>query len=175
MNEKFREMLTVGGESNSLGRTTEVIELVLSDQSRLDELYGCIFNEGAWVRMRAVDAFEKVCREHPDWILSYIDRFADDLLTSAQPSIQWHLAQIYRQVELTDEQKKIAISWLMDRLSTTDVDWIVSANTMDTLVYFTKDGSFPKAELTTLIKIQQLHKSKSVVKRADRLLTELST
>jgi hypothetical protein len=125
--------------------------------------------------MRAADSLEKICREHPDWLLPYVDKFFSDKLSeSEQPSIQWHLAQIFREVTLTDRQKHAAVKWLTDRVSTKEVDWIVSANVMDTLAKFNRDGSFPKDELVRLIKIQQRHKSKSVVRRADKLLASLS-
>ena len=82
----------------------------------------------------------------------------------------WHLAQIYKEVTLTDKQKRFAIQWLEKLLSTTQVDWIVAANTMDTLVQFTQDGSVSKSELLALLKIQQQHKSKSVVRRANKFV-----
>lgn len=173
MDEEFAEALTAGGHANSLGRVNEVIEAVLNNRSRLNELYSCLFNNDAWVRMRAADALEKICREHPDWLLPYIDRFPEELATSTQPSIQWHLAQIYREVVLSTEQKRFAMGWLEGLLSTPDADWIVTANAMDTLARFTKEGDFPKNKLLKLLTIQQQHKSKSVVRRAGKLLAEL--
>ncbi|HEX6258902.1 MAG TPA: hypothetical protein VFZ48_05480 [Candidatus Saccharimonadales bacterium] len=175
MIEKFTEMLRAGGHANSLGRVDEVIELVLHDRSRLDELYKCLFDQDAWVRMRAADALEKVCRKHPDWLLPYIDKFQSELTASTQPSIQWHLAQIYSQVALTNAQKQIAVEWLRQLLSNKRVDWIVAANAMDTLVQFTRDGFFSAAEMTALLKIQQNHKSNAVVRRANKLLAELES
>lgn len=174
MTEKFAEMLAVGGHANSLGRVNEVIELVLQNKSRLNELYCCLFDEDAWVRMRAADALEKICRQRPDWLLPYIDKFSAELAESTQPSIQWHLAQIYRQVGLTTQQKRFAISWLKRLLATKDIDWIVAANAMNTLAQFTRDGSFAVAEMVPLLKIQQGHKSNAVIKRANKLLEELS-
>lgn len=173
MLESFAEILAVGGKSNSLGRTNEVIEQVLDDKRQLDELYTCVFNDDAWVRMRAMDAIEKICRQHPDWLLPYIDRFQRDLALSDQPSVQWHLAQIYGQIDLNAAQKQIAIQWLKDRLSTTAVDWIVAANAMATLVQFTNDGSVPKDVSAALLERQQTHRSKSVVRKAKKLLSEL--
>jgi hypothetical protein len=170
MKESFAEILTVGGKSNSLGRANEVIDIVLSDNSRLEELYNCLFEEDAWVRMRAADCLEKVCRQHPEWIEPYIDKFLARLTTSTQPSIQWHLAQIFEQVYLTNSQRQQAIKWLMELLSSKDVDWIVSANCMDTLAYFTSRGEFRKEDLVGLLKIQQQHHSKAVVKRANKFL-----
>lgn len=174
MTENFTDLLAVGGKSNSLGKVNEVIELVLNDRTRLDELYNCLFDEDAWTRMRAADVLEKICRQHPDWLLPYVDKFSSDLATSSQPSIQWHLAQIYGEVDLSPEQKHFAINWLKHVLSSKDVDWIVAANAMDTLAQFAKDGSCPVADIVPLLKIQQNHKSNAVIKRATKLLKELS-
>lgn len=173
MNEKFSEMLASGGHANSLGRLGDVIELVLHDKYRLDELYGCLFDEDAWVRMRAADALEKICRQHPDWLVPYIDKLSSDFSSSVQPSIQWHMAQIYGEVDLTDGQKQQAIRWLKELLSTKDVDWIVAANAMDTLAQFTKDESLSKTDLVPLLKIQQQHKSNAVIRRANKILAKL--
>jgi hypothetical protein len=175
MAESYAEILAVGGKSNSLGRANEVIDLVLQNKNQLDELYGCVFNDDAWIRMRAIDAIEKICRQHPDWLLPYIDKFQDELASNGQPSIQWHLAQIYSQVSLTPEQKLNAINWLKDLLSRTEVDWIVAANAMKTLVQFTKDGSVSKKDTASLLELQQKHTSKSVVKKANKLLSELAS
>lgn len=172
MKEPFSEMLSEGGKTNSLGRANEVIEIILQDKSRLNELYDCMFEEDAWARMRAADAIEKICRVHPEWLEPYIDKFLDELADSTQPSIQWHLAEIFGAVNLTEAQKKRAIKWLNDLLSTKDVDWIASANSMKTLVQFTKDGSFPRAQMISLLKIQQKHKSNAVIRRATKLLEE---
>lgn len=173
MEETFAEILAVGGKSNSLGRTDEVIQTVLNDKNRLEELYSCIFNDDAWVRMRAMDAIEKICREHPEWILPYIDRFQSELAPSEQPSIQWHLAQIYGQVQLTKEQKVKSINWLKNILSSSDIDWIVSANAMKTLVQFAQNGFIGKEDAKALVVIQLKHKSKSVVKKANIYLHSL--
>ena len=171
MNETFSQMLTVGGHANSLGNVPTVIDIVLYDQKRLPELYDCLFNEDAWVRMRAADALEKICRMHPDWLAPYIDKLAADFGDNAQASIQWHMAQIYQQVALTKKQKDVAMQWLQTILSSKDIDWIVAANALVTLVQFTKDGSFPKDHMIQLLELQKHHKSSAVVKRATKLLT----
>lgn len=170
MNQRFADMLSTGGHANSLGRVADVIEAVLQDKSRLGELYDCLFAQDAWVRMRAADTLEKVCREHPDWPLPYIGRIQKELAGSTQASILWHIAQIYAQVELTATQKALAIQWLKRQITTTEVDWIVAANVMDTLAQFVRDGSVSRQDFAALLKVQQLHKSKSVVRRASKWL-----
>lgn len=163
-------MLAEEGHKNSLGRANEVMQLVLRSHDCLEELYGTMFHEDAWVRMRAADAFEKVCRVQPEWIEPYIDRIQDELHDSTQPSIQWHVAEIYRQVRLNKLQKKRAIAWLRKLIATTDVDWIVAADCMKTLAYFVDHDDFSRAEFRRLVTVQLAHHSKSVARKAKQLL-----
>ena len=158
MAEQLAQMLAVGGRSNSLGRVGEVVDLVLGDRSRLGELYGGLFDDDAWTRMRAADALEKVCRVQPEWMTPHMDRFAADLAGSTQPSIQWHLAQIFDQVDLTGDQRAFVTSWLERLLSPTEVDWIVAANAMTTLTHLTKDGAVPAPRTIALLRVQQGHR-----------------
>jgi hypothetical protein len=173
MKEPFAAVLEAGGKTNSLGRAEEVLAAVLADASRLEELYACLSLPDAWVRMRAIDTMEKVCRAHPDWLLPYIDRFNTEFAQSEQASIQWHLAQMYAEVVLTPHQKQFALRWLTERISTTDVDWIVAANAMQTLTQFAEQGAVPKPDVIRLLEVQLNHKSNAVVKRATKLLTPL--
>lgn len=173
MTEKFADMLAEDGKKNSLGRAEEVVQIVLADQARLEELYQCLFEDNAWLRMRAIDAFEKVCRVHPEWIELYIDRLFDDFARDTQPSIQWHIAQIVGETNLTPTQRQRAIKWLALRLQDPAVDWIVAANSMTTLVQFVRDGSFAKQDVVPLLKRQQKHHSNSIVRKATKLLHQL--
>lgn len=168
-------MLTTGGKTNSLGEVTSVIAIVLEDKSRLTELYDCLFNQDAWVRMRAADAIEKICRAYPEWLTPYIDRFNENLADSTQPSILWHLAEMYGELELTDAQKSFAITWLKQQLSSKDIDWIVASNAMGTLVQFVNDGSVSKAEALPLLEVQLQHKSNAIKKRAAKMIDQLPT
>jgi hypothetical protein len=174
MKMSFIDIFMEGGHANSLGRSAEVMDTVLEDKSRLAELYECICHDDAWVRMRAIDSIEKVCRVHPDWISPYIDKMLSELTKSTQASILWHLAQIFGEVVLDDNQKEQAIKWLETLLSSKDVDWIVSANSMKTLSQFTRDDFFPTSRLVSLLKVQKGHKSNAVKKRANKLLVEFT-
>lgn len=175
MTKTLEELLLIGGHANSLGQTNEVITLVLQDKTLLAELYECMSNDDAWVRMRAADAFEKVCREHPDWIEPYVDKLQSQLSgADQQASIKWHIAQIYPQITLTTKQKEFALAWLKSQVATTNIDWIVAANCLKSLLFFTKQGDVPQTELVELLHIQQTHSSKSVVKKATKILAELS-
>lgn len=175
MTKLLEELLLIGGHANSLGKTNEVITMVLQNKVLLAELYECMLNGDAWVRMRAADAFEKICREHPDWIEPYVDKLQSQLSgADQQASIKWHIAQIYPQITLTTKQKEFALTWLKSQVATTNVDWIVAANCLKSLLFFAKRGDIPQTELEKLLHIQQNHPSKSVVKKATKILAELS-
>lgn len=171
--EKLVDILMVGGKTNSLGIANEVINIVLADKSTLGELYECLFADDAWVRMRAADSLEKVCRVHPAWIEPYVDRMLNDLTIHTQPSIQWHLAQIFAEVDLSNDQRRRIIAWLKRLLSSKDIDWIVSANAMKTLVQFHHDGQIVKSELVSLFELQRQHNSNTVRKKASQFLQDL--
>ena len=163
-----------GGHINSLGRSQEVLNDVLEDKSRISELYDCIKHDDAWVRMRAIDTLEKICRVHPEWIDPYIDNMIYELSKSEQASIRWHLAQIFKKVQLSDSQRALVIDWLAKLLLDKDIDWIVSGNSMDTLAEFSRAGYFPAEKMIKLLKIQLGHKSNAVKKRANKLLVEFA-
>lgn len=171
--EPFAAVLMEGGRSNSLGRASEVVEAVLADCGRLGELWACIGHADAYVRMRAIDSFEKVIATQPSWADPYVQAMLDDLTSSDQPSIQWHLAQLFPQVRLDDDQRERAIAWLQARLTTTDVDWIVSINCMRALLDFRERGDVEADVLRPLFEVQATHRSKSVRRKAGGFLADL--
>lgn len=123
--------------------------------------------------MRAIDSFEKVINEQPAWAYPYIPRILDELTASRQPSIQWHIAQLFPQVRLDDNQRERAIAWLMARLATTDVDWIVSVNCMRALLHFRNRGDIGAEVLRPLFEVQVGHDSTTVRRKAGGIRGDL--
>jgi len=66
----FREMLA-GGHPNSLGRTIEVVDIILSDSSRLEELFNCYFSPDAVVRLRTSNAMKRICKVQKKWLKQF--------------------------------------------------------------------------------------------------------
>lgn len=118
--------MLAGGHHNSLGRTEEVVGIVVGEERRLDELFACLDSPDELVRLRAGAALEKVCRERKEWFVPYADRFLAEIGRIDQPSVQWHTAQILDHLlpDLTDEQRRRAVQLLCDYLDESD-DWIV--------------------------------------------------
>ncbi|ROR90349.1 hypothetical protein [Nocardioides aurantiacus] len=173
MDGVFSQVLQVGGRSNSLGRTAEVVDAVVAEPVRLRELLDCVHDQDAWVRMRAVDAVEKVCRVDPGRVAPYVEELLTTWTTSDQASVQWHLAQVLRQVRLTPAQQERAIAWLAARVVTTDADWIVAVETMRTLLVLVDAGVVPADVVAGLVEVQRGHHSASVRRKADQFLEQL--
>ena len=172
--ETFEAMLS-GGHPNSLGRTIEVVEIVLADQSRLEDLYNCYFSTDEVVRLRTSNAIKRVSREQPDWLVPYIDRFLDQIAIINQASTQWTLADLFKTLHpsMTAEQKAEAALILKKNLET-HYDWIVLNNTMQTLGEWSQEDDALRAWLLPQLGRLQLDQRKSVAKRAKKLSELLS-
>ena len=94
MSETFEAMLT-GGHPNSLGRTIEVVDAVLADDSKTEELFLCYRSADEVVRLRVSNAMRRVQAERPDLVLPYVDRLIDEIGALDQASAQWTLPKLF--------------------------------------------------------------------------------
>lgn len=131
--DTFATILT-GGHPNSLGRTEEVVALVLADRKRLSELYSCYFNDDEVVRLRVSSAMKRVTTARPDWTMDYMDRLQDEVAAIDQASTQWTLALLFDLTRhlMSDAQHDRAIEIMQHNLATHG-DWIVLNNSMKVL------------------------------------------
>ncbi len=173
--ESFETMLT-GGHPNSLGRTVEVVDTVLANPARLDELYQCYFSDDEVVRLRTSNAVRRVSNEHADWLVPYIDRFLTDIAAIDQASTQWTLAKLFQTLEskMSAEQKARAQA-VMQRNLAEHGDWIVLNNTMETLTEWAQadlangDDELREWLIPHLARLRG-DRRKSVARRAEKYL-----
>lgn len=138
----FEDVLS-GGHPNSLGRTVEVVGLVLADERRIEELFGCYKSPDAVVRLRTSSALKRVERERHHLLLPFLDRLIDEIGSLDQASAQWTLAQLFAALEsdMTAAQKRRAGA-LMQRNLAFHRDWIVLNTTLQVLTAWAKtDGA----------------------------------
>ena len=162
-------MLTVG-HHNSLGRTVEVVDIVLSDTNKLNELYRCYFSTNEVVRLRTSNALKRISKKHPEWLIPYIDKFLNEISTIPQPSAQWTLADLFLSLSqhMSDEQQAEAKSILKHNLESSN-DWIVLNNTMQTLAECARNDSELKQWLIPQLNRLSKDSRKSVAGRAKKL------
>lgn len=168
----FEAMLT-GGHPNSLGRTIEVVDLVLADKSRLEALYSCYFSSDEVVRLRVSNGLKRVCREHPEWLVPYVDRLIGDISKIDQASTKWTLAQLFGMLktQMSPVQIQKATEIMKRNLRESD-DWIVQNTTMQVLFDWS-EGNQPLREWILPVLEKMLDsKHGSVAKRANKLLQQ---
>jgi len=167
-------MLT-GGHPNSLGRTEEVVDIVLADRARLEELFATMADSDEVVRMRVGDALEKVCRVQPGWFVAHVDRLLSDLGQIRQPSVQWHVAQMLQHLrcDLSQDQARQSTELLQRNLSTS-TDWIVLNVTMDVLTAWADRDAPLAGWLVPELERLRRDDRKSVARRAAKRLADLT-
>ena len=164
-----------GGHPNSLGNTIQVVELVLKNPSRFDELYQCYFSKDEVVRLRVSNAMKRICKEDKSLLLPYLDGFLNEIAAIDQASTQWTIAQLFLMLEkqLSPEQLLRAKQILLNNVKHHG-DWIVLNMTMETLAKWAiKDENLKRSLLPEL---QRLEKDprKSVASKASKKLAQLT-
>lgn len=173
MAERVEAMLA-GGHPNSLGRTEEVVELVLADRSRLNDLFACYSSTDEVVRLRVSSAMKRVTIAHPDWTMDLMDRLQDEVAALDQPSAQWTLALLFDLTRslMSDAQHARAVEIMCRNLAGND-DWIVLNNSMKVLGTWAGDDPELRAWLRPHAERLVTDARKSVASNARGLLALL--
>lgn len=172
MTENFETMLT-GGHPNSLGRTVDVVDLVLADRKKLADLYLCYFSKDEVVRLRVSSAMKRVTTAHPEWTMEYMDRLQSEVAAIDQASNQWTLAILFdlTKPHLSRAQEERALAIMKSNLENHD-DWIVLNTTMQVLFDWSSEDETLRAWLKPQFERLILDTRKSVSSRAQKLLAK---
>ena len=160
---------------NTLGRTEEVVEMVLEKPELIEYLYQCYFQPDEWVRLRVSSSFKRLWRADEELVKPYIAGFVSKVSKTDQPSINWTFAQMCEELDhlLTAPQRATATKRMRGYLETSD-DWIVQNCCIATLSkWATADESLAK---WLAPKLEGLARSerKSVAKRAAKAIELLA-
>ncbi|HXZ05250.1 MAG TPA: hypothetical protein VEH81_10475 [Ktedonobacteraceae bacterium] len=166
----FRTQL-FGGNKRKINNQP-VIEAVLHNPIKVGELFDCIKDQDEYVRMRASDALEKVCRSDSTIVQPLKTRILHEMSVIDQPGVQWHYAQIVDQLQLDSQEAAEVIRKLQSNFETYD-DWITSSITMEVLGNFALHDADLRAYLVP--KLEELTKDSrvSVSTRAKKTLKKL--
>ena len=74
MINSFEQELS-GGHPNSLGNTVAIVEQVLNDESKFDDLYQCYFSGDEVVKLRVSNAMKRIAKANIHLLIPYIDKF----------------------------------------------------------------------------------------------------
>jgi len=175
MDETFEAMLA-GGHPNSLGRTIEVVDLVLANRGRFAELFQCYTSADEVVRLRVSSAMKRVTIAHPDWTMDFMDRLQDEVAGIDQASTRWTLALLFdlTRDRLSAQQRARAVEIMQDNLDTHD-DWIVLNTSMKILGAWAEDDDELRRWLAPHAQRLAADSRKSVASTARKLLQRLAS
>lgn len=169
---KYEELLT-GGHPNSLGNTIEVVEDVLTDEKKLNDLYACYGSEDEVVRLRVSNGMKRVCKVHPEWVAKYLDKLIGETSKINQASTKWTLSTLFMWLDtfMTDKQRSAAIDVMKSNLHYDD--WIVQNTTSESLTHFAQSSKKLREWLLPELKKLTGSRHKSVSRRAQKLVDRL--
>jgi len=108
----FEEFLK-GGNLRSLGRSSQVVDLIDS-QEHFDDLFKYLFHEDRTVVMRTGDVIEKITLKNPGYLQSHSRELLDLSRKTTYIELKWHLAQLLTRLSLS-ETEFIAVWDLLTR------------------------------------------------------------
>ena len=167
------EQALTGGNKRKLNNQG-VIDFVLKNPKEVNTLFKCILNKDEYVRMRASDALEKVCRQNPKIVQPLKKDILEKMSTIDQPSVQWHYAQIVDKLQLTTPERERVISKLKDNFATYD-DWITKNITMEVLGHFAIKDKALKSYLIPKLESLKNNPKISISTRATKILGQLTS
>ena len=173
MKDKFTTMLS-GGNPNSLGRTLEVVDIVLNNKNNLIYLFECYLSNDATVRLRVSNAFKRIFRQNPNWFIEYVDKFQTIIPTLKQSSAEWTLAQLHLEFcdLLTAKQLTTAINLSKEQLKNSK-DWIVIIQTINFLEKMAQKDEFLREWLVIKLDLISKDKRTAVRKKANEIINSL--
>ena len=128
-----------GGNRRSIGRSNDVVKLLLCAPRRFDELMECLWSEEPIVRMRAADAAEKVSAVRPELLKPHKSKLLGLLVEAEQIELRWHLAQIIARLPLTHRERRRAADTL--QLYLEDRSSIVRTFALQALADISRNGN----------------------------------
>ena len=109
--------MLIGGDLRSIGKSDEVVKKVVKEAELIELLYDGFFTDDPVVRMRTADVLEKVSRKTPNILMPFKKSLIKKVSQIDQQEVQWHLAQIYPRLILTEKEietvRKILINWAL--------------------------------------------------------------
>ncbi len=110
-----------GGDRRTIGRSDEVAAVVSKNPKLFSSLIAGLWSADALVRMRAVDAAEKVTRTKPELLRQHKKELLGLMAEESQIEVRWHLAAMISRLTLNAKERQIAVAalhtYLEDRSS----------------------------------------------------------
>ncbi|MGZ7117653.1 MAG: hypothetical protein ACXVHS_09455 [Methanobacterium sp.] len=169
MNELLE--LLKGEDLRSDGAADEVAEEVIQSPSLFDLLFEGLNESDDLVRGRTAHALEKVSRVHPQLFNGYVPALIEVVKNDSLPFVNWHLAMLFANLNLSPDEKKDVISTLFYLLQ--DGSVFVKSWSISTLTILAMENPDEKDIIIGEIKDLAKSESAAVRKRTSKSLNTL--
>jgi hypothetical protein len=160
-----------GGDRRSIGRSGEVVADILENPTLFETVFDGMLHEDPIIRMRAADAVEKASALHPDYLQPLKPRLLQEVSNSEQQEVRWHVAQMLPRLNLSDTERKTAISILITYLD--DRSKIVKTFAMQALADLAGTDAGLRPQVTQLLEELTRTGSPAMQSRGRKLLRRL--
>lgn len=158
-------------DRRSIGRSNEVVRLVLKNPRGFRELIACLWHENSIIRMRAADAAEKISAKRPKLLQRYKAQLLGLLAEATQIELRWHVAAMIPRLQLTPGERRRAIADLHRYLD--DRSSIVKTFALQALFDLAQDDSAFRETVQQLIEEALRSGTAAMKARARQLLKSL--
>ena len=162
--------MLAGGDRRSIGRSNEVVALVLDQRERFGELIECLWSDDPIVRMRAADAAEKISAREPGLLKPFRSELLGLLMEAREQELRWHLAQMIPRLPLTAKERKRAAMTFRSFLK--DPSSIVKTFGLQALAQLSRHDKSLRSEVLALIDHALRTGTPAMKARARNLMTE---
>lgn len=115
MNEILARL--AGGDLRSEGRADEVAGQIIDAPGLLANLAEGLHSDDKLVRARTCMTIEVISREHAHLVGSLVPQLLSLASSERTPQARWHLAEVFGNVALSDEDTETAIPVLLEYLA----------------------------------------------------------
>src|SRR5215472_1605911 len=166
-------ILLGGGDRRYIGRSNEVVKLVLRTPRRFAELIQCLWSEDPIVRMRAADAAEKASGPKPELLRHHKAELLGLLAEAEQIELRWHLAQMIPRLQLTQAERERALGAL--QLYLKDQSSIVRTFALQALADLSRSDAGLRSRVRGILEESMATGSAAMKARTRKLLKEMKT
>ena len=160
-----------GGHPNSLGNTLEVVEAVLGNKDKMEDLFLCYQSDDETIRLRTSNAFKRIFRAKPYLFKQWKKRFIKEVSDIDQPSAKWTSIQILNEFfDQLDEREKAQSIEICLRYLGNEKDWIVINQSLNFIRTHLERFDFKDPEIMKLLNFLVDDERKSVSKNAEKLI-----
>ena len=141
-----------GGHPNSLGNTLEVVDAVLGNTDKMEDLFLCYQSDDETVRLRTSNAFRRIFRVKPDLFKKWQKRFIKEIAEIDQSSAKWTTIQILNELfDQLDEKEKTQSIEICLRYFWNEEDWIVINQSLNFMRNHMERFDFKDPEIMKLL------------------------